>query len=354
MVNKIELGSEFNLSLNNLQIVNDNLFTYLNKYNVQWYDYGRTAIRQIPVPVGKKILLPEFICESVVSCFKKDLVSFYRIDNEFYIDVDNLLDKINDSVGCIYIAHYFGFLQKLGDLEIIKKVAVEYGIIIIEDTTQSLFSNHQLYGDYAISSIRKWMAVPMGGILYTTEGEELPEISYCQANVDNTKAYGMVLKDMFLKNGYDTNLKYREIFVKSEDNINNIKDVCVISDFARFLIKCESIKALIDKRKSNVLKLSYGLEEIGINGIRKFDTMECPLVYPLRVKNRDDFRRYLMDNRIYCAIHWPFDGYKPEERPNGIYNAKTLISLPVDQRYGDKQISYLLDVISKYGGELSF
>lgn len=219
MVNKIELGREFNLSLNNLQIVvNDNLFTYLNKYNVQL-------------------------------------------------------------------------------------------------------------------------------------GEELPEISYCQANVDNTKAYGMVLKNMFLKNGYDTNLKYWEIFVKSEDNI---KDICVISDFARFLIKCESIKALIDKRKSNVLKLSYGLEEIGINGIRKFDTMECPLVYSLRVKNRDDFRRYLMDNRIYCAIHWSFDGYKPEERPNGIYNAKTLISLPVDQRYGDKEISYLLDVISKYGGELSF
>lgn len=170
MVNKIELGSEFNISLNNLQIVDDNLFTYLNGYNVQWYDYGRSAIRHIPVPAGKKILLPEFICESVIDCFNKDLISFYGVDDEFYINIDSLLDKIDDSVGCIYIAHYFGFLQKTGDLEMIKKIAANHGIIIIEDTTQSLFSSHQLCGDYAISSIRKWMAVSMGGVLYTTSG----------------------------------------------------------------------------------------------------------------------------------------------------------------------------------------
>lgn len=164
----------------------------------------------------------------------------------------------------------------------------------------------------------------------------------------------MILKDMFLKDGYDTNLKYREIFLQSEDNINHLTGICGISDFAKFLIRCESIGNLINKRKSNMLKLSNGLREIGINGIREFGSMECPLAYPLRIKNRDAFRRYLMDNRIYCAVHWPFDGFKPKERLNGIHNAKTLISLPIDQRYGDKEIDYLLYTINKYGGDLSF
>lgn len=353
MVNRIELGSEFNISLDNLQMVDDNLFAYLSSYNVQWYDYGRTAIRQVPVPEGKKVLLPEFICESVIDCFKKELISFYGIDDKFYIDLDSLISKIDDSVGCIYIAHYFGFLQKPDDLEIIKKIAVSHGITIIEDTTQSLFSNHQLCGDYIVSSIRKWMAVHMGGILYTAS-KELPKISYCQANTNNIKAYGMILKDMFLKNVYDTNLKYQEIFMQSENSINHITDIFTISDFAKFLIGCESIGKLISKRKSNLLKLSDGLRKIGINGIREFNSIECPLVYPLRIKNRDAFRHYLMNNRIYCAVHWPFDGFKPEERPNGINNAKTLISLPIDQRYGDEEIYYLIDIINKYGGELLF
>lgn len=352
MVNKIELGSEFNISLNDLQVVDDNLFTYLNEYDVQWYDYGRTAIKQIPVPAGKKILLPEFICESVIACFDKCLISFYRVDDEFYIDIDSLLDKIDDSVGCIYIAHYFGFLQRQSDLEIIKKAAAKHEIIIIEDTTQSLFSKHQLCGNYVVSSIRKWMAVPMGGVLYTTRGRL--RASHYQTNIDNTKAYGMILKDMFLKSGYDTNLKYQEIFAQSEDKINYITNTHTISDFTKFLISCESIEKLISKRKANVSRLSDGLREIGINGIREFNSMECPLTYPIRVKNRDNFRRYLMDNRIYCAIHWPFDGFKPEERQNCIYNSETLISLPIDQRYGDKEIDYLIDVISKYGGELLF
>ena len=196
------------------------------------------------------------------------------------------------------------------------------------------------------------MAVHMGGILYTTS-KELPEIQHCQANTNNIKACGMILKDMFLKGDYDTNLKYREIFMKSENSINNT-DVFTISDFAKFLICCQSIETLVNKRKSNVLKLSQGLKKIGINGIKTFDSTECPLVFPLRVKNRDVFKEYLMNNRIYCAIHWPFDGFKPEERANGINNANSLISLPVDQRYEDEEIRYLIDVISKYGGELSF
>lgn len=96
------------------------------------------------------------------------------------------------------------------------------------------------------------------------------------------------------------------------------------------------------------------MKSIGIRGIRNFKKNEVPLAYPIRIRERDKFRTYLMNNKIYCAVHWPFDGFMPDERPNSIFNAKTLISLPIDQRYGDKEINYMLEVISKYGGELIF
>lgn len=354
MENNIELGSEFSLSLNELRIVKDNLFSYLKDYKVQWFDYGRSALRHVPIQGGKRVLLPEFICGSVLNCFDKNNIRFYHIDRQFDIDMDDLLDKIDATVGYIYVAHYFGFLQKSASLEEIRRVADNRGIVVIEDTTQSLFSSHSLCGDYAIASIRKWMALPMGGILYTDRNRNLPEQDICQQNNDNTKAYGMILKDMYLKASYDTNAKYREIFAKSEKAIDDITHGRRMSDFSYFLVSCIGINDLIDKRRKNALRLADGLRRLGVGSIRHLDINECPLAYPLRVKNRDAFRHYLMENRIYCAVHWPFDGALPEERLNARQNAETLISLPIDQRYGEKEIDYMIDVIRRYGGELSF
>ena len=41
-----------------------------------------------------------------------------------------------------------------------------------------------------------------------------------------------------------------------------------------------------------------------------------------------------MEHRIYCAVHWPFDGICGEEREQARKNGDELISLPIDQRYG--------------------
>lgn len=354
MENKIELGSEFNLSLNELHIVEDNLYSYMSNYSVQWYDYGRSALRHIPIPKGKNILLPEFICESVSSCFEKSRIRFYDIDENFNIDLIDLVSKLDKHTGCIYVVHYFGCVQSNLTLKKIKEIANEYEIIVIEDTTQSLFSTHEFFGDYILASVRKWMQIPMGGILYTNYGRHLPSQDGCMTNNDNARVYGMILKDMFLMGDYDTNVKYREIFVNAEKRVDCGNDVCKMSDLSRFLIACVDVNRLVQKRKHNTNRLFNGLKKMGIEGICEFDKCECPFAYPLRVRERDVFKKYLMDNRIYCAVHWPFDGIMPEKRIQAIENANSLISLPIDQRYGDKEIDYMIDVISKYGGELSF
>lgn len=145
----------------------------------------------------------------------------------------------------------------------IRRIADDHGAIIIEDMTQSLFSEHEVIGDYIVASARKWMAVHQGGILYTGQ---------------------------------------------------------------------------------------KGSEGSGLYAVRCFDDSECPLVYPIRVRDRGRFRRYLIENRIYCAVHWPFDGIKEEQRSNAKINAETMLSLPTDQRYGSKEIDHMLEVIHDYGG----
>lgn len=354
MEDRIELGSEFSLSFDSLNKVEKNLFSYMEKYETTWFDYGRSAIRSIPIPSDKKILLPEYICKSVTECFPLERICFYRINEDLEIDLEDLLRKIAGDVGVIYIVHYFGYLQCQQTLAAIRRAADDHKIIIIEDMTQSLFSEHSAIGDYIVASVRKWMAVHQGGILYTGQERPLPDVGRFPLSEDNGRVYGMVLKDLFLKEDYDTDLRYREIFASSEARVDRSRQPMRLSDLARYLIECVDIGELVAKRKDNMRRLQKGLEELGIQTIRRFDDNECPLVYPIRVRDRDRFRRYLMENRIYCAVHWPFDGIKEEQRSNAKINAETMISLPIDQRYGPREIDHMLDVICVYGGGILF
>lgn len=91
-----------------------------------------------------------------------------------------------------------------------------------------------------------------------------------------------------------------------------------------------------------------------MESIKEFNNSECPFVYPIHVNNKDELRRYLIDHRIYCAVHWPFDGIGLKMRQQAVLNAQTLISLPIDHRYGLKEFSYMMEVLSQFGGDLLF
>lgn len=350
----IELGSEFDISLNDLTERNNNILNYFAGKNVKWYNYGRTAIKQIPILNNKRVLLPEFICDSVIKCFDIKQIIFYKIDRNFEINLIDLIEKIDYTVGYIYIAHYFGYLQSDIAMNEIKKIASQKNIIIIEDITQSMFSKHEFWGDYIVSSIRKWMAVHQGGMLIFNNNMLYKKEKKLPISADNYRVYAMILKNMFLDRKYNTNVKYREIFIESEHDIDFKLKEEKISDLAFFLLKCVDIEQLIIKRKRNFVFLQDRLMNIGLMPVRVFKENECPLVYPIRVKNRDDFRRYLIENKIYCAVHWPYTECLGIDRKIARENADTLISLPIDQRYDKNDIEYMVKVIQEYGGELLF
>ena len=205
-----------------------------------------------------------------------------------------------------------------------------------------------------IASIRKWLPIPLGGVLYTKKAQDLPALDHIKTSSDNTRSYGMILKNLFLKNELDCNAKYRQIFTECEEKLDTSDEILQISDFSRFLISCIDIPELIAARRSNYHFLTSELQKIGLQPVCALAENDCPLVFPLRVKNRDSFRSYLMEHKIYCAVHWPFDHFRPEFRPMAQKNAETLISLPIDQRYQKNDMTYLRDIIFQYGGELLF
>lgn len=323
----MEIGSNFDLDLNSLTVVKNNLFNYLKDYNCSYFDSGRSAIKSIVVPKGK-VLLPSFICDSVIDCFNKKEIVFYKVDSNFNIDYDDLASKIK-GVKTIFIMHYFGCLQPKTILNKIAKLAKERKITIIEDTTHSILSKKSTIGDYMVCSIRKWFPIARGGVLYSKK--ELKNRKY-KVDTNNAQIYAMILKHKYL-NGESINKKeFREIFINCEKELDNKKEILEMSDLSKFIIACCDINIIKNKRIENYLSLNKKIKYKSVNSIKNG---ECPFAYVIRIEDRDKLRKYLTENSIYCPIHWP----------NCSFNE---LSIPIDNRYGKKEIDYIIKVLKNY------
>ena len=97
----MELGSEYNLDLSALSTTSDNFFSHLSDIKHSfYYDSGRSALRMLVSLLNNnyKVFLPEYICESVINCFDRPKVQFYKINNDFSIDTDDLNSKLETFV----------------------------------------------------------------------------------------------------------------------------------------------------------------------------------------------------------------------------------------------------------------
>lgn len=351
----MELGSEFNLVMSDLRISQNSFFEYMGNMNYYLFDSGRSALKAIIGTLGNgNILMPEYICESVLKCFPADKMVFYKLKDNLQIDADDLLNKISSSTAVVYLMHYFGALQSEELLSLLREEKEKYGFTIIEDTTHGIFSVKQTIGDYCVASLRKWFAVPNGGVLYTSDFSKLFSYEDVHKSTDNDKAYAMMLKTMYLKGKLDCNSQYRKIFAECEDRFDEQSEILRISDYSEFLLGCFDVDEIVKKRKYNLNNLKNKLSSIGAKQICDFAEKDCPFALPVLVPDRYELHKYLMENEIYCAIHWPFDGMAKSERPLAFSLSKSMISLPIDQRYGEEEMEYLFQVLKAYKGRLRF
>ena len=346
----MELGSNFELDITQLSYKQDNIFNYLKDYHAVYTDSGRSALKILDKTLNKGIvLLPAYICESVIDVYKKDnQIRFYKINPDMTIDIDDLKSKMDSQVTVVYLMHYFGSVQNNEVLKYLENTKKKRGYTIIEDTTHSIFTKKRTVGDYCVCSLRKWFPITDGGVLYTEKNvTDTFDMTEYQKNyfVDSLEA--MILKKYYIQYGVDCNSIYREIFAKSEQRLDMQTEIYQISDISKSILECISITQLQEKRKKNYWQLKGKLKNIPVKDVLSTDNF-VPLVYPVYVENRNQFRQYLMENKIYCAVHWPLAGTGMENDSDAVKIYENIISLPIDQRYESMHIEYLAQVIEAY------
>lgn len=72
-----------------------------------------------------------------------------------------------------------------------------------------------------------------------------------------------------------------------------------------------------------------------------------PFSMPILCKNRNELRKYLIENKVYCAIHWNQDFMSEKVGERDISNS--ILSLPIDERYTTKDMKILAKIINKFG-----
>ncbi len=345
----IELGSEFEIDLEALEIQNDSIYHYLQDFRTVYMDSGRSAAAALLTLMRTgTILLPDYICDSVIRVYETGFrIKYYHIREDFSADPDDLMRKIDDSVTAVYLMHYFGMVQNHQVLEGIHSAREKYDFLIIEDTTHSIFTKSCTIGDYCICSLRKWFAVTDGAVLYSRK--DLSGLEHCHMPVKqmSKKLTAMILKKLYIDDRLDCNQLYRSIFEEEEEKLEQQTKIYRISELSGSLLKNYSVSELVKKRKDNYRMLMETLTEQGMNVIFPEDEF-VPLVCPIYTEDRERLRRYLAEHHVYCAVHWPLektDLYVFEESRN---KSEHIISLPVDQRYGSEHMRYLQGVLRNY------
>lgn len=350
----MELGSEFDLDLSRLTDTQDTIFTYLKDFRAIYTDSGRSALRMLSgILQGKAILMPDYVCETVTEALPEDChIIYYPVNYRFQINVEKLEELLQVySIQFLYVMHYFGVLQQESCIAHIARLKQKYHLTVIEDTTHSLFTSRKTIGDYIVASLRKWFPIPDGGVLYADKSCSLPEHPKSKKPASQ-KVEAMLLKKLYLTENFDCNVKYREIFAKEEDAFRYQTSVYQMSDISRFLLSHFSMESIRHSRQRNVAQLLEGLKNMpciaegfqhGYSVAISPQPTDIFLALPIYTAKRDFLRKLLMEDKIYCAVHWPLG--HPAAYAESRWIESHILSLPIDQRYQKEEMQYLLDCL---------
>lgn len=329
------------------------------KYRTVFYQSGRNAIEALLLFLREqrgitKILSPDYMCETVTDAAKRAgiLIENYQIDREYCFVPEEIESKLQKGA-CLFVAHFFGRKIEGSLLTAIEKWKSE-GVIVIEDITMSLFSSDEKgigFGSYTLGSIRKWLPVPDGGFL-ASDAEEMPEEleSSCVSKyVDFSFVAQRMKRDYIQGSCVDKKLKkiYMDYYGLSIKELFSDYRLYPMSDWTKNYLQNCDVNEIVQKRMSNYDYLYQRLSEIeGITLKTKREEGYLPLGMVIQTTDRDELLKYLIENDIYCNVHWRLN--LEEASPECAFLSTTSITIPCDQRYGFAEMDYIADVMERW------
>ena len=322
---------------------------------------GRTATTYvfkygIKIKEDEEVLIPEYNCISVINAIEavKASFRFYKIKGKFEIDLEDLEKKITSKTKVLYIIHYFGVPHSKDTVEKLCQIAQKHNLIIVEDLTQTLLcgaTDRIGFGDYIVSSVRKWFPIADGGIVAARNNVPFDMV---QLPEDDDASIIKQMELSVLRYCYDkrsmTDISY---YLQMEKEANKSRYIDFnprkITECSRTILeKCDMEKA-VEMRCSNYRYLYERLENISqvkiLSDKLSEDKKFVPFGLLIETEQRDKLYHYLAEHLIVGEIQWklPREYYTPSQ--HAAYISEHSLMLQVDQRYDKKDMDYIYETV---------
>jgi len=344
-----EIGSEFWEA----DIADKNKLVFESNY--QFLLSGRTSIDFVikDIKANKKIstvYMPSYCCHTMIHPFIANGVDvkFYNvdlIDGIFSYDID-----FNTQCDVVLIMQYFGY-QNDNVEQIIDRFKIK-GKIIIEDATHSWFSSkpYCLKSDYVIASFRKWTGIACGSIAikrYSSFSIPVPVEQY--KRYIETRQRAANLKKIYMKNGIGEKDVFLNLFNEAENMLEKNYQLYSIPDDIIDILNKLNCNKIREKRKKNAKYLTDELSKIENVKCISYSDNDTPLFVPILIldNNRNKLRQFLINNNIYCPVHWPLSNLHNIKNKSIYENG---LSLVCDQRYNVDDMKRIITLINEFFG----
>lgn len=341
-----EIGSEFHISEYPSRLISERDGDYVLS--------GRTAIDSIINRASqyrkvRHVYMPAYGCESMIAPFLRNNVEIEQYDMhlgekglEYHIDLDKQTD-------ILYVNNYFGYENNL-PLEVVRSFK-EKGAIILYDRTHSLLMHDeemQQLADYTFCGIRKWMGLVTGAFITDNTGwhfeSALGTVDYWQEKAD-----AMCAKARYL-NG-DASIEkqtFLDAFARFGHNLTLDYADKAMDDLSYTIWKQADLDLMRNQRHANAKVLHENVK--GVRFIGSLSEGSSPLFVPVffeTKEKRDMVRRQMIQESIYCPVHWPKNSLVKEGMAaNDLFD--TELSLICDQRYVEEDMLRIQEIINKF------
>ena len=298
--------------------------------NVIRLNTGRNAFEYIlRAKAYKKVFLPFFTCNVMLEpVHKMELdYEFYHIDEKFrpIFDFSSLQTK-----DVFVYTNYFGICDKQ-----VEEIAKSCQNLII-DNSQAFFSM-PLQNVDTIYSPRKFFGLPDGAYLYTNKflrDEFEKDISFNR--FEHLLGRIDVGAEVFYKN-----------FKNNEDSLIG-QSIKSMSNLTQRILESIDYISVAKKRRDNFRFFHNALNNS--NKLKLDDiTNAVPMVYPYWSINGLELKKTLIERKIFVPTYWPNVITWSKKGNLEIDLAEGIIPLPIDQRFSDKELNFIISTISSNG-----
>ena len=269
----------------------------------------------------KKIWIPKFLCRSIVDICKREEVevAYYSVNMDFR-------PQLMDTEEWVYLVNFYGQISNhfIGNLR-------KYYPNIIVDNIQAYFQE-PINGIDTIYTCRKFFGVADGAFVYTdTQLEDL--------DVDESFERMRSLLGRYER----TASEFYNEFIEEEKKFSEYK-ILRMSKLTFNLLHGIDYEAVKSKRTENFAYLHKSLKD---KNQLELSIPDGAYMYPLYIENGVYFRKELQAKKIFIPTLWP-DVFEVCTDSELEYNmAKNILPLPVDQRYGEEEMDFIVNAIKR-------